>query len=480
VNRLIKQGVIQDLIKVVGKENLIRNKVALASYSFDSSPYKGHPGVVVFPTSTEMVVQIMKIANKYNVPVLPRGAGTSLSGGTIAPPDSIVVSLTKMNKILEVNSQGRYAVVEGGTTNKAIQVAAQPYGLMFAPDPGSQNVATIGGNIAANAGGMRGVKYGSTKDNILGLEVVLPSGEVVTTGGLHSNIEGNIDLTYLFCGSEGTFGIVTKAWVSLTPIYSEIMTMTATFPSLEDAGSCVAEIIAQGVIPTAMEIMDNIVIVALEEYMKMGLDKTAEALLLIEIDGFPSEVQTQGEKIIKALKNNKANNYQIAKSAAERQELWRGRRSVNGALGKIRPGILVHDIVVPRDRLAFMLKRVAEIAKKYNVIIGQVAHAGDGNTHPSLLYDHRNPEELVRVEKAGEEIIKEALAQGGVITGEHGIGIEKIKYMTLAFTPASLLYMAKVKEAFDPDNLSNPGKKLPPELQEQGGDKLGKQEFRAN
>ena len=473
MKKLLDQKVIKELIDIVGKENVLQSKVTLAAYSYDSSPYKGNPGAVVFPTTTEMVAQVIKIANNYNIPVLPRGAGTCLSGGAVPQDNSIVIALSKMNQVLEVNPIGRYAVVQAGTPNKRVQQAAQPFGMMFAPDPASQSVATIGGNVASNSGGMRGVKYGSTKDHVLGLEVVLPSGDIVTTGGINSELIPEIDLTYLLCGSEGTFGIVTKAWLALSPINNHVITLTATFAKLEDAGACVAEIIAAGVVPTTMEILDNTVIVAIEEYMNLGLDKGAAAWLLIEVDGFAAEVQTQAEKIIAAFKNNKSSEYKIAKNEAERQDLWKARRSVNGALGKIRPANMVHDIAVPRDRLAFMLKRVAEISEKYGIIIGQVAHAGDGNSHPTLLFDDRNHREFELVEEAGDEIIKEAIAQGGVISGEHGIGIEKLRYMPMAFTQDSLQYMQLVKDAFDPANLLNPGKLLPPELKGEGGSNHG-------
>lgn len=458
---MLNQRLTNQLAQIVGKDNILTSKISLASYAYDASPYQGRPGVVVFPISTEMVVEVVKFANKHNLPIMPRGAGSCLSGGAIAPEGSIVISFSRMNRIIDINPENRIAVVEPGITNKQVQLAADPYGLMFAPDPASQNISTIGGNIAENAGGIRGVKYGSTKDHILGLEVVLPSGEIIVTGDINSPLEPEIDLTYFFCGSEGTLGIVTKAWLALTPINPKVKTMTAIFNSLENAGSCVAEIIAKGVVPTTMEIMDNTVIKAVEDYLKLGFPRDAAALLLIEVDGFPSDVETQVVSILNAFTNNKALSYKIAGNEKEREDLWKARRSVNGALGKLKPANIVHDIVVPRDRLAIMLEKVAQMAKKYGIIIGQVAHAGDGNLHPTLYYDHRIPEEVEKVEEACDEIIKETIVQGGTISGEHGIGIEKLKYMPLAFTKQSLEYMQKVKDAFDPENICNPGKLLP-------------------
>ena len=458
---MLDKKIIRELAQIVGRENILSSKITLTTYSYDSSPFFGMPGAVVFPTSTEEVVEVVKLANKYGISLTPRGAGTCLSGGAITSDEGIIISLTRFNKILEINPVDKVAVVEPGVTNLQVQLAARPYGLMFAPDPGSQNVATIGGNIAENAGGMRGVKYGCTKEHVLGLEVVLPSGEVIRTGSVNSQLTAEVDLTHLFCGSEGILGIITKAWLVLSLLSETVQTMTTTFASIEDAGACVAEIIANGVIPTAMEIMDNTVIKAVDDYLNLGFPRDAQALLLLEIDGFAKDVEVQVATIINAFKNNNALSYKVAQNEEERQELWIARRSVNGALGRLKPANIVHDIVVPRDKLATMLKKSAEIAQKYGVINGQVAHAGDGNIHPTLYFDHRNPQEVEGVEKACDEIIKETIALGGSISGEHGIGLEKLKYVPLAFSQPSLEYMKKIKNSFDPENKFNPGKLLP-------------------
>ncbi|MGI6225935.1 MAG: FAD-binding oxidoreductase [Peptococcales bacterium] len=458
---MIPKPIVNKLRQIVGKDNILTSKISLETYAYDASPYPGKPGVVVFPQSTEMVVKIVNLAKEHNIPLMPRGAGSCLSGGAVATEGSIVISMTKMNRVLEIDPNSRIAVVEPGITNKGVQLACEPYGLMYAPDPASQSISTIGGNIAENAGGIRGVKYGCTREHILGLEVVLPSGDCIRTGDIHSQIDPEIDLTYYFCGSEGTLGIVTKAWLSLSPINPEVKTMTAIFDSLEKAGSCVAEIIAKGVVPTTMEIMDNTVIKAVDDYLKLGFPRDAEALILIEVDGFASDVEIMVESILRAFANNNALDYNIAKNEEERQTLWKARRSVNGALGRLKPANIVHDIVVPRDRLALMLKKVEEMAKRYGIIIGQVAHAGDGNVHPSIYYDHRVLEEVENVEKACDEIIQETIKQGGTISGEHGIGIEKLQYMPLAFTKPTLGLMHEIKNAFDPLNICNPGKLLP-------------------
>jgi glycolate oxidase len=282
-------------------------------------------------------------------------------------------------------------------------------------------------------------------------------------------VESEIDFTYYFCGAEGTLGIVTKAWLALSPINPQVKTMTAVFESLENAGACVAEIIAKGIGPTTMEIMDNTCIRAVDDYLRLGLPRDAKAFLLIEIDGFPSDVKIMLKGIIKAFENNKALEYKIADNEQERQDLWKARRSVNGALGKIKPANFTHDIVVPRDRLAAMLERVAQIAQKYDIVIGQVAHSGDGNIHPAFYYDHRIPEDVEKVEIAADELIKETIAMGGTISGEHGIGLEKLKYLPWAFTKPTLKLMQDVKNAFDPENIMNPGKLLP-QIAEEGED----------
>jgi glycolate oxidase len=458
---VVEKRLVERLQQIVGKENVLTSKISLEIYAYDASPFSGNPGVVVFPTTTEMVVEIVKLAKANNIPLMPRGAGSCLSGGAVAPEGGIVISFTKMNKILEIDPLSRVAVVQSGIPNKLVQEACKPYGLMYAPDPASQNIATIGGNIAENSGGMRGVKYGTTKDHILGLEVVLPSGEVITTGNINSQVEPEIDLTYYFSGSEGTLGLVTKAWLALSPINPEVKTMTAVFDSLENAGACVAEIIAKGIGPTTMEILDNTCVKAVDDYLKLGLPRDAAAFLLIEIDGFPSDVKIMQEGVIRAFKNNHALEYKIARNEKEREDLWKARRSVNGALGKLKPANFVHDIVVPRDRLPAMLEKVAKLAKKYDIIIGNVAHSGDGNLHPTFYYDHRIPEEVEKVDIASDELIRETIAEGGTISGEHGIGIEKLKYMTWAFSKPTLKLMQDVKDAFDPENIMNPGKLLP-------------------
>jgi len=452
---------IRKLTELVGGEDyLVCTKIPLYTFSYDASQYFGNPDAVVFPTNTEMVSRILKYTKESGIRVVPRGAGTCLSGGAIASNGGIIIAMNKMNKILDINPANKTIFVEAGVTNKQIQNAVEYHGLIYAPDPASMNVSTIGGNIAENAGGMRGVKYGCTKDHVLGIEVVLPSGEIIRTGQLMGHND-QIDLTYLLCGSEGTLGVVTKALLSLTPLNSDVVTMTAIFSDLGDAGQCVADIFASGVVPTTMEIMDNTLIRAVEDYTKLGLPKEAAALLLIEVDGYPSEVQGQVPKITEIFKKNNAVSYDIAKNENERQALWKARRSANGALGKLKPSMIVQDVVVPLDRLAMMLKNVSKIADKYGITIAQLAHAGDGNLHPHLLYDYRIPKDVEMVEHACDEIFREALAQGGTLSGEHGIGLEKIKYMPVAFNEASIKFMKSVKEAFDPDNLLNADKVLP-------------------
>ncbi|ABB13653.1 FAD-binding oxidoreductase [Carboxydothermus hydrogenoformans] len=458
---MLSKKIVEELWEIVGKENVITDPIVLEVYGIDASPYSSIPKAVIFPENTEQIIKLVKLASREDLPIIPRGAGTSLCGGVVPVKSDIILVLTKMKEVIEINKKDGYAVVEPGLTNGELQEILKPYGFMFAPDPSSFSVSTIGGNVGANAGGIKGVKYGVTSNHLLGLEVVMPDGELIKTGILSPNYGVEHDITGLFCGSEGTFGIITKIAVKLTPLPQSIGTLLTFFTSLHDAGQAVSDIIAEGIIPTTLEIMDKITAKAVNEYINLGLRPETEALLLIEVDGLEAEIPGTLARIERILHKNNCISVSKAQTPEERELLWRARRSNAGAMGRIRPLNITQDIVVPRDKLPEMISTTQEIAKKFNVLIGQVAHAGDGNVHPIFLYYPWDHDELERVEKACDEVIKLAIDLGGTISGEHGIGIEKLKYMSWEFSPEDLNFMKQIKECLDPKGILNAGKVIP-------------------
>ena len=465
---MLSPSVIGELRRIFGENDVLTSPIKLEAYAYDSSPFFAQPEVVVFAETTEEISRLMEVAAMHGIVVIARGAGTNLSGGCVPIHGGIVVALNRMNRILELDPVNETAWVEPGVTNMALQEAAAVHGYMFAPDPASLKVATIGGNVAECAGGMRGVKYGVTRDHLLALEVVLSDGQVVVLGEGGRFFPG-IDVTGLFCGSEGTFGIITKIKVKLTPLAEALRTMMAVFDSLDRAGDTVSAIIAKGIIPTTLEIMDQVLVRAVDDFLQLGLPRQAEAILLIEVDGFAVEVDRQCQTIVAICEDLGATQVSRASSEEERKKLWLARRSGNGALGRIKAAYMVQDVTVPRYKLPKMLRLVADIAKKYQIVIAQMAHAGDGNLHPHLLYDPYDQAEKQRVEEAAKEIFHAALAEGGTLTGEHGIGIEKIEYMPCAFSQDDLEYMLEVKRALDPHLLLNRGKVLRSAMEESYG-----------
>ena len=457
---MLHPDIIKDLQSIFGEADVMTSPISMESYAYDSSPFIEQPEAVVFADSVEEISKLMQLASRHGIVVIARGAGTNLSGGCVPIHGGIILVMNRLNRILTIDPVNETALVDPGLTNMALQEALAPYGFMFAPDPASMKVATIGGNVAECAGGMRGVKYGVTRDHLLGLEVVMADGEV-TELGLAGKYFPGIDVTGIFCGSEGTFGIITKVLVKLTPISEAVRTMMAVFDSLDTAGDTVSAIIGRGIIPTTLEIMDQVLVRAVDDFLQLGLPRDAEAILLIEVDGFTVEVDRQSETIVDICKEMGAVRVQRAGSEEERQKLWLARRSGNGALGRIKAAYMVQDVTVPRYKLPKMLRLVADIAQKHNIIIAQMAHAGDGNLHPHLLYDPYDKEEKGRVEDAAREIFLAALSEGGTLTGEHGIGIEKIDYMPFAFSPEDMNFMAEIKKALDPGLILNRDKVLP-------------------
>ncbi|KKM09134.1 hypothetical protein SY88_20560 [Clostridiales bacterium PH28_bin88] len=458
---MISASLVKDLRQIMGEEEVLTSRMALENYAYDSSPFSYLPDAVVFPASTDQVAGVMKLAYREGIPLTPRGAGTCISGGPVPRHGGIVLVTTRMNRILDINPLNRCALVEAGVVNLDLQKALENTGLMFAPDPSSQKVSTIGGNAAECAGGIRGVKYGVTREHVLGAQVVLPDGEVVETGSLLSGDAPQVDLTGLLVGSEGTLGVITQVLVRLTRKPEAVQTLMAVFPSLEAAGNAVSRIIARGVIPPTLEIMDGAMTRAVDDFIHLGLPRDAEAVLLIEVDGYRTEIEPQVATIIDVLKECGVRSYRSASDEAERETLWLGRRSANGALGRIKPAYMVQDVTVPRDKLPEMLRRVTAIGENFGVTIAQLAHAGDGNLHPHLLYDPRQPGELALVDEASKAIFTAALELEGTLTGEHGIGLEKMDFMPLAFSSDDLDFMQKLKKAFDPKGLFNPGKMFP-------------------
>ena len=456
-----KKDILAELCDIVGEDWVISKKDDLIVYECDGYTLdKSQPEVVVFPQTTEQVVQIVKLSKRHGVPFIPRGAGTGLSGGSLAVSGGIIVSLTKLDKILEVDVRNNRMVAEPGVVNLWLTNEVESKGYYYAPDPSSQQACTIGGNVAENSGGPHTLKYGVTTNHVLGLEVVLPDGRVIHTGGKTEDTPG-YDLTGLIVGSEGTFGIVTKITVRIVRKPQAYKTMLAVFETVDDATNSISGIIGAGIIPAALEMMDNLIIQAVEEAYHWGFPLDAGAVVIIELDGLEEGMDRMAARVIEICKSNGVREVRVAKTDEERDLLWKSRKRAFGAVGRISPSYVTQDGVIPRTRLPEILRQVSQIGKKYSLKIANVFHAGDGNLHPIILFDERDPDERHRVLKAGEEILRACAAVGGSITGEHGIGVEKIDLMPLIFTPEDLAAMADLKRVFNPDDLCNPGKIFP-------------------
>src|SRR5213080_1479815 len=415
---------------------------------------------VVFPTSAEHVSAIVKLAKREGLPFVARGAGTGLSGGCLPAEGGIVISLMRMNKVLEVDYENQIAVVEPGLVNLHLSWKVGPRGYYYAPDPSSQQACTIGGNIANNSGGPHTLKYGVTTNHVLGLEVVMPDGEIVWLGGKTRESCG-YDLAGVFVGSEGTFGIATRIVVRILKKPQAVKTVLAVFDAIDQASAAVSAIIARGLVPAAMEMIDHLTIQAVEDAFNCGYPRDADAALLIELDGLAVGMDVQAEHIVAACRESGAREVRTARTEAERQLLWKGRKSAFGAYGRVSPAYMVMDGVIPRTKLPYVLRRVNEIVAAAGLRVGNVFHAGDGNLHPNILYDPRKPGEEARVVAAGAEIMKVCAEVGGSISGEHGIGLEKSDFMPFIFSAADLAFMQSLKAAFNPTGLCNPGKIFP-------------------
>ena len=434
----------------------------LLVYEADGLTLSAHkPDAVALPRTTEEVVRIVRACRDAGVPFVPRGAGTGLSGGAVAAEGGVVIECARMDRILEVHAEDRYAVVQPGVVNAELSRAIAHHGLFYAPDPSSQAACTIGGNVAENSGGPHTLKYGTTTNHVLGVELVLPDGAVAVLGG-PTGVANDLDLAGAVVGSEGTLGVVTKAWVRLVPIPPAIETILAIFPDVVSSCRAVTAIIRAGLVPAALEIVDQRTIRAVEASVyAAGLPTDAGAVLIVELDGVAAAVARQAARVRALAEAEGSTRCEIARDDAERQRFWRARKGAFGAMGRLAPDLYVHDAVVPRSKLPEILARVCEICDRHGLRLSNVFHAGDGNLHPNISFDRRDPGELERVMRAGEEILRTCVEAGGVISGEHGIGLEKRDYMRLLFSDADLEAMARLRRAFDPERRSNPGKILP-------------------
>ncbi|HNS14141.1 MAG TPA: FAD-linked oxidase C-terminal domain-containing protein [Syntrophorhabdaceae bacterium] len=456
---MLKESIVAELQKIVGKENALTSPEALKAYSYDGTTSWVHePDIVVFPTSTQQVSDIMKLANAEKIPVTPRGGGTNVSGGSIPIMGGIVLCTTKMNKILKVDKENLTATVEPGVVLQDLTIRLMKDGLFFPPDPQSFLGATLGGIIAENAGGPACVKYGVTKQYILGVEVVLPNGEIIHLGGRTLKNVVGYDLLHIFISSEGTLGVVTKAELKLNPIPPAKKTIMVVYADVAVAGESVFRVLENGVIPDKIELLDNWVINRIEEMMPMGLPKDADAVLLFEVDGIPEGVEKETEKIVEIVKKYGAVDARVAKDQAEADKYWMGRKAGFAAVFGKAKTVFAEDVTVPRGQIPALINKCKELAKKYNVEIVVLGHAGDGNLHPAILTDISNKDHYDRSVKAMDEIIEGAVELGGVLSGEHGIGLEKQKFLKRQLEPAVIEMMKKVKALFDPNNIMNPGK----------------------
>ncbi len=456
----MQAALIRELETMLGKENVLSRPEDLLLYEYDGSVEKARPECVVFPGDTEGVSRLMNFANRRDVPLVGRGAGTGLSGGALAREGGIVAVFSRMNRILEIDAENQRAVVQPGVVNWDVSRAAEPFGLHFAPDPSSQKACTIGGNISENAGGLHTLAHGVTSNHVLGMELVLTDGEIVRIGGKFAETPG-YDLTALLVGSEGTLAMVTEATLRLVRLPEAVATLLAVFDNVDDATQSVVDITSRGITPAACEMLDGWTLRAVESWVHAGYPMDSAAVLLLEVEGIHEEVEPHAKEIAEVCRQNRAREVRRARDAAERDLLWKGRKNAFGAIGRLSPTYYVQDGVIPRTKLPETLRQIAEIGRRNGFEIGNIFHAGDGNLHPIILYDGRDEAQFQRAVATADSIIQLCVAAGGTITGEHGVGMEKDRLMPLVFSEIDLALMTRMRDAFNPRHLLNPGKIFP-------------------
>src|SRR6266480_3783253 len=458
--QISEDALVEELREIVGEENVLSEPEELLVYECDGLPqHKHQPRAVVFPNSTEETSEVLEVLSDEGVSFAPRGAGTGLSGGALAINRGVVIELARMRKILRVDTENRLAVVQTGLVNAQPSRSVAPYGLYYVPDPSSQPACTIGGNIAENAGGIHCLKYGTTTDHVVGARVVLTDGAIVDLGGPDAP---GYDLLGVFVGSEGTFGIATEAMVRLSPIPPAVRTLLADFTEIDKASRAVSAIIAAGMLPAALEMLDNAIIRAVEaSVFAAGLPIDAQAVLLVELDGIEAGIDDEVEKAAAILNAHGARSVRSATDENERKKLWAARKGAFGAVGRLLPDVMIQDAVVPRSRLPEVLAETYRISARYNLQLANVFHAGDGNLHPLICFDLRRGDDLEKVRQAGREIMETCVRAGGSITGEHGVGLDKSGYLPLIFSDDDMEAMLQVRAAFDPSGRCNPGKMIP-------------------
>ncbi len=458
---MLEQKLVEELKDIIGEEDVLTSPEDLLCYSYDSTVLEHLPEIVVLPKSTDEVVATVKLANREKIPVVPRGAGTNLAGGTIPIQEGIVLSLTRMTQILEMDAINMVAVVQPGVVTGKLQAEVAKKSLYYPPDPASLKATTLGGNVAMNAGGPHALKYGVTSDYVMGLEVVLPQGQVIRTGGKAIKNVTGYNLTQLFVGSEGTLGVVTEIILRLIPQPQNSGSVMAAFSNLDDAATLVNRILTAGITPAVIEIMDKLTVQTVEDYLQTGLPRDAAALLLIQVDGVQEAVAQELDAVATLCHENGATLVELAATKDEEDSLWKARQSISPSLTRVRPNKVGEDISVPREAIPETVRRIQEISRRHDIPIVIFGHISDGNLHPNILFDRQNPEELERVEAAAGDIFAAAVAVGGTLSGEHGIGLLKKKYLRLDLPAETIEVMKSIKRALDPNNIMNPGKIFP-------------------
>jgi glycolate oxidase len=455
---MLESRIIKSLQEIVGKENVATEPADLLCYSYDATQQKFLPEAVLFPADAQQISRILQLANSEKIPVFPRGAGSGFSGGSLPVAGGIVLVTTRLDRILRIDTENLVAEVEPGVVTEQFQQAVEKLGLFYPPDPASLKFSTLGGNVAECAGGPRCVKYGVTKDYILGLEVVTPQGDIIRTGGETMKGVVGYDLTKLMCGSEGTLGVITRIIIKLLPLPEAKKTMLIIFDSIDGAAKGVSAIIGGKIIPTTLEFMDAATLECVRKATGLQMPAAAKAVLIVEVDGDKDLIERQAKKILEIVAGLGVVETRVAQNAAESEEIWKVRRSVSASLRNVNPDKFNEDICVPRSKVPEMIREVEKIASRYAIPIVNFGHAGDGNIHVNVMIDRKVPGEMEKAEKAIEEIFAAALKLGGTMSGEHGVGITKAPYIPMELDPAAVAYMKTIKRALDPNNVLNPGK----------------------